>query len=126
MSNSLGFNLRIPVFNRFQTRDNTRSAQIAVENNRLEMDKVKIELRKRVEQAFHNAVGAQSKWKATQKSEISGKEAFRFAQEKFDNGRANAYELFQAKSNLTQVLSEQAQAKHEYAFRLKILELLKE
>lgn len=124
MSNSLGFNLRIPIFNRFQTRNNIRSAELAVENNRIEMDKVKIELRKRIEQAFHNAVGAQSKWKATQKSEISGKEAFRFAQEKFDNGRANAYELFQAKSNLTQVLSEQAQAKYEYAFRLKILEML--
>ncbi len=125
MSNSLGFSLRIPIFNRFQTRDNIRSAQIAVENNRIEMDKVKIELRKRVEQAFHNAVGAQSKWEATRKSEISSKEAFRFAQEKFDNDRANAYELFQAKSNLTQVLSEQAQAKYEYAFRLKILEFLK-
>ncbi len=125
MSNSLGFNLRIPIFNRFQTRDNIRSAQIAVENNRIEMDKVKIELRKRIEQAFHNAVGAQSKWNATRKSEIAGREAFRFAQEKFDNDRANAYELFQAKSNLTQVLSEQAQAKYEYAFRLKILEMLK-
>jgi outer membrane protein len=125
MSNSLGFSLRIPIFNRFQTRDNIRSAQIAVENNRIEMDKVKIELRKRIEQAFHNAVGAQSKWEATRKSEISSKEAFRFAQEKFDNDRANAYELFQAKSNLTQVLSEQAQAKYEYAFRLKILEFLK-
>jgi outer membrane protein len=90
------------------------------------MDKVKIELRKRIEQAFHNAVGAQSKWKATQKSEKASREAFRFAQEKFDTGRANAYELFQAKSNLTQVLSEQAQAKYEYAFRLKILEMLKE
>ena len=66
MSNSLGFSLRIPIFNRFQTRDNIRSAQIAVENNRIEMDKVKIELRKRIEQAFHNAVGAQSKWKATE------------------------------------------------------------
>ncbi|HHU97515.1 MAG: TolC family protein [Bacteroidota bacterium] len=126
MSNSLGFSLRIPIFNRFQTRDNIRSAQIAVENNRIEMDKVKIELRKRIEQAFHNAVGAQSKWKATRKSEISSQEAFRFAQEKFDNDRANAYELSQAKSNLTQVLSEQAQAKYEYAFRLKIVEMLKE
>ncbi len=124
MSNSLGFNLRIPIFNRFQTRNNIRSAELAVENNRIEMDKIKIDLRKRIEQAYHNAVGAQSKWKATQKSEISGKEAFRFAQEKFDNGRANAYELFQAKSNLTQVLGEQAQAKYEYAFRLKILEML--
>ncbi len=125
MSNSLGFNLQIPIFNKFQTRSSIRSAELSVANNQLEIDKVKIDLRKRIEQAFHNAVGAQSKWKATQKSEISGLEAFRFAQEKFDNGRANAYELFQAKSNLTQTLADQAQAKYEYAFRLKLLELLK-
>ena len=125
MSNSLGFSLRIPIFNKFQTRNSIRTAKLAMENNRLEIDKVKIDLRKRIEQAYQNAVGAQSKWKATQKSEIANKEAFRFAQEKFDGGRANAYELFQAKSNLTQTLSDQAQAKYEYAFRLKILELLK-
>ena len=125
MSNSLGFSLRIPIFNKFQTKNSIRSAELAAENNRLEIDKVKIDLRKRIEQAYHNALGAQSKWKATQKSELSGQEAFRFAQEKFDNGRANSYELFQAKSNLTQTLSDQAQAKYEYAFRLKILELLK-
>lgn len=126
MSNSLGFSLRIPIFNKFQIKNNIRLAQLAVANNQLEIDKVKIDLRKRIEQAYHNAVGAQSKWRATQKSEISGQEAFRFAQEKFDNGRANSYELFQAKSNLTQTLSDQAQAKYEYAFRLKILELLKD
>lgn len=125
MSNSLGFSLQIPIFNKFQTKNSIRTAELAAENNRLEIDKVKIDLRKRIEQAYHNALGAQSKWKATQKSEISGQEAFRFAQEKFDNGRANSYELFQAKSNLTQTLSDQAQAKYEYAFRLKILELLK-
>jgi len=126
MSNSLGFSLRIPIFKQVpdprqhSLRPNRRG------EHRIEMDKVKIELRKRIEQAFHNAVGAQSKWKATRKSEISSQEAFRFAQEKFDNDRANAYELSQAKSNLTQVLSEQAQAKYEYAFRLKIVEMLKE
>ncbi|MEA5043591.1 MAG: TolC family protein [Petrimonas sp.] len=125
MSNSLGFSLRIPIFNKFQTRDNIRLAELAAANNQLEIDKVKIDLRKRIEQAYQNALGAQSKWRATQKSELSGREAYRFAQEKFDNGRANPYELFQAKSSLTQTLSDQAQAKYEYAFRLKILELLK-
>ena len=125
ISNSLGFSLQIPIFNRFQTRNNIRLAEIAVSNSLLEIDKVKIELRKRIEQAYHNAVGAESRWHAAQKSEISGEEAFRFAQEKFDNGRANSYELYQAKNNLTKILSDMAQAKYEYAFRLKILELLK-
>ncbi|MGI6048894.1 MAG: TolC family protein [Petrimonas sp.] len=125
MSNSLGFSLRIPIFNKFQTKNNIRAAQLAVENNLIEIDKIKIDLRKRVETAYYNAVGAQSKWNATQKAETYGREAFRFAQEKFDNGRANSFELTQAKSNLTQTLADQAQAKYEYAFRLKILELLK-
>ena len=125
ISNSLGFNLRIPIFNKFQTKNNIRSAQLAVENNLIEIDKIKIDLRKRVETAYYNAVGAQSKWNATQKAETFGREAFRFAQEKFDNGRANSFELTQAKSNLTQTLADQAQAKYEYAFRIKILELLR-
>lgn len=124
MSNSLGFSLQIPIFNKFKTRNNIKTAKLAAENNRIEMDKVKIDLRKRIEQAFENAKGAQSKWKATEKAEKAGLESYRFTQEKFDNGRANSFELFQAKSNLTQTLADQAQAKFEYAFRLKILELL--
>jgi outer membrane protein len=126
MSNSVGFSLRIPIFNRFQVRNSIRTAQIAVENNRLEMDKTKLDLRKRIEQAYYNALGANSRWEAAKKSEIAGREAYRFAEQKFENGRANSYELFQAKNNLTQVLGEVAQAKYEYAFRLKILELLKD
>lgn len=126
MSNSIGFNLRIPIFNRFQVRNSIQNAQIAVENNRLEMDKTKLDLRKRIEQAYYNALGAKSRWEAANKSEIAGREAYRFAEQKFESGRANSYELFQAKNNLTQVLSEKAQAKYEYAFRLRMLELLKD
>ena len=126
MSNSVGLSLRISIFNRFQVRNSIRTAQIAVENNRLEMDKTKLDLRKRIEQAYYNALGANSRWEAAKKSEIAGREAYRFAEQKFENGRANSYELFQAKNNLTQVLGEMAQAKYEYAFRLKILELLKD
>ncbi|MDK2838047.1 MAG: outer membrane protein [Bacteroidota bacterium] len=126
MSNSVGFSLRIPIFNRFQVHNSIRTAQIAVENSRLEMDKTKLDLRKRIEQAYYNALGANSRWEAAKKSEIAGREAYRFAEQKFENGRANSYELFQAKNNLTQVLGEMVQAKYEYAFRLKILELLKD
>ena len=126
MSNSLGFSLRIPIFNKFQVRNNAHSAELAIANTRLEMDKAKLELRKQIEQAYYNAVGAKSRWEAAQKSVTASNEAYRFAEEKFENGRANAYELFLAKNNQTQALGEEAQAKYEYAFRLKILELLKD
>lgn len=126
VSNSLGFNLRIPIFNRFQVKNSVQNAEIAIANRRLEMDKTKLELRKRIEQAFFNAVGAESRWAAAQKSVTASNEAYRFAKEKHESGRANSYELFLAKNDQTQALSEEAQAKYEYAFRLKILELLKD
>ena len=125
-STSLGFSLRIPIFNRFQVRNNVRNAKIALEYSRLEIDKTKLDLRKRIEQAYYNAVGAESRWEAAQKSEVASKEAYRFAEQKYDNGRATSYELSQAKTNLARVLADQAQAKYEYVFRLKILELLKD
>ncbi|MDD4777462.1 MAG: TolC family protein [Fermentimonas sp.] len=126
ISNSLGFSLRIPIFNRFQVKNNVQNAEIAIANTRLEMDKTKLELRKRIEQAFYNAVGAESRWQAAQKSVTASNEAYRFAEEKHESGRANSYELFLAKNNQTQALGEEVQAKYEYAFRLKILELLKD
>lgn len=126
MSNSLGFNLRIPLFNKFQIRNSVKNAQLAIANTQLEMDKTRIDLRKKIEQAYYNAIGAKSRWEAAQKSVEASQESYRFAEEKYESGRANSYELFLAKNNLTRVLGEEAQAKYEYAFRLKILELLKD
>lgn len=125
-STSLGFSLNIPIFNKFQVRNSVKNAQIALEYSKLEIDKTKLDLRKRIEQAYYNAIGAESRWEAAQKSEVASKEAYRFAEQKYENGRATSYELSQAKSNLARVLSDQAQAKYEYVFRLKILELLKD
>ena len=126
ISNSLGFNLRIPIFNKFQIRNSVHSAELAIANSRLEMDKTRLELRKNIEQAYYNAIGAKSRWEAAEKSITASNEAYRFAEQKYENGRANAYELFLAKNNLTQALGEEVQAKYEYAFRLKILELLRD
>ena len=123
MSTSLGFTLNIPIFNRFSTRSNVRSAQLGVENSRLEIENTKIALRKTIQQAYQNAVAAQSRWTAAEKSEKSAQEAFRFMEQKEAAGRATQYELFQAKNNLTQVLSEKTQAKYEYVFRTMILEM---
>lgn len=126
MSTTLGFSLTIPIFNKFQVRNSVNNAQLAITYTRIEMDKTRIELRKRIEQAYYNAIGAESRWEAAQKSVAASREAYRFTEEKHEGGKANSYELFLAKNNLTQALGEEAQAKYEFAFRLKILELLKD
>jgi len=121
----ISLNLSIPIFNRYAIRNNVRSAELGVKSSNISMDNARLELKKSVQQAYYNALGAKSRWDAALKSETASREAYRFTNQKFEAGRATLYELYQAKSNLTQVLSEQAQAKYEYFFRIKLLELLK-
>ncbi|MEI8271643.1 MAG: TolC family protein [Paludibacter sp.] len=125
MSAQIGLNLRIPIFNKFEVRNGVRSAELGVKSSKISMDNAKLELKKSIQQAYYNALGAKSRWDAAQKSEVASREAYRFTNQKYEGGKATLYELYQAKSNLTQVLSEGAQAKYQYFFRVKMLELLK-
>ena len=125
MSGSVGFNLNIPIFNRFDTKNRVATAKLGVENSKLELENTKKELFKTIQQAHQNALAAKERWKAAEKSVKATQEAYRYAEQKYDSGRATQYEIFQVKNNYSQVLSEQTQAKFEYAFRVRILELLK-
>ncbi len=125
MSTMISLNLQIPIFNKFAVRNNVRTAQLGVESSKISVINAKLELKKSIQQAYYNALGAKSRWDAANKSEVASREAYRFTNQKYEAGRATLYELYQAKSNLTQVLGEQAQAKYEYFFRIKLLELLK-
>ncbi len=123
-NSGIGLNLNIPIFNKFEVKNRVRSARLDVESSKLAIEDVKLELRKTIQQAYQNAVAAKARWEAADKSEKAALEAYRFASQKYEAGRASQYELFQAKNNLTQVLSEQTQAKFEYIFRIRILEIL--
>lgn len=125
LSTALGFRLSIPVFNRFEVKNRVKSAKLEVENSKIEMEKTKIELRKTIQQAYFNAIASKNRWESSQKSVRANEEAFRFASQKFESGRANQYEVNIAKNNLAQSISEQTQAKYEYVFRMKLLELMR-
>ncbi len=125
LSTKVGFSLQIPIFNRFEVKNRVSTSKLAIESSKLDIENVKLELRKIIQQAYQNALAAQARYIAAQKSEIASKEAFRYAEQKYEAGRASVYELYQAKSNLTQVLSELSQSKYEYVLRIKVLELLK-
>ena len=125
LSTNVGFSLQIPIFNRFEVKNRVSASKIAIESSKLDIENVKLELRKTIQQAYQNAQAAQARYTAAQKSEIASKEAYRYAEQKYEAGKASVYELYQAKSNLTQVLSELSQSKYEYVLRIKVLELLK-
>jgi len=126
LSTGVGLNLNVPIFNRFEVRNRVSTAQLNVESTRLAMENTKLELRKVIEQAHQNALAAKTRWNAAGRLEVAARETYRFTNQRYENGRATYYELFQAKNNLTQTLSEQTQAKYEYIFRVKILKILNE
>lgn len=125
IQSGINLGLSIPIFNKFQTRSQVENAKLTMENAKIEIDKTKLELRKSIEQAYYNAIAAKNSWESAKISVKASEEAYRFASQKFDAGKTNQFETNQAKTNLAQALSEQTQAKYEYAFRLKLLELMK-
>lgn len=119
---TVGFSLSIPLFNRFQVRNNVRSARINIRNRELMMENSKKVLYKEIQQAYYNATAAQEKYNSSGKSVMASKEAFKYAQERYDAGKSTVFEFSEAKTKYAQSLSEQTQAKYNYIFRTKILD----
>jgi len=124
-SKTLGFRLSIPIFNRFETRNRIRNAQLQKSTYSIYLEENKKNLYKDVQQAYYNAIAAENKYIAGKSAVIASETAFRLSQEKYENGKANSFEFNEAKTNLMKVQSEQVQAKYEYIFRIKILDFYK-
>lgn len=119
---TVGFSLSIPIFNRFQVRNNVRAARINIINRELMMDNAKKVLYKEIQQAYYNATAAQEKYISSDKSVIASREAFTYAQERYDAGKSTVFEFSEAKTKYAQSLSEQTQSKYNFIFRAKILD----
>jgi outer membrane protein len=121
-SKYIGFSLNIPIFNRFETRNNIRSAKLNVKNQEWQLENTKKTLYKEIQQAYYNATGAQEKYKSAAVALESAKKAYEFAKEKFENGRSTTYEFNDASNNLLKASANVSQAKYDYIFRKKILD----
>ena len=119
---AIGVTLSIPIFNRFQVRNNVRSARVAITNRELMMDNSKKVLYKEIQQAYFNATAAQEKYIASEKSVDASKEAFVYAEERYAAGKSTVFEYNESKTKYSQSMAEQAQAKYNFIFRTKILD----
>lgn len=119
---TIGFTLSIPLFNRFQVRNSVRQAKIGIHNQELLMENAKKTLYKEIQQAYFNATAAQEKYLASGKSVDASKEAFRYAEDRYNAGKSTVFEFNEAKTKYAQSLVEQAQAKYNFILRAKILD----
>ena len=122
---SIAFSLSVPLFNRFATRNRVRTARLQHFNQYLKLDNAKKVLYKEIQQAWYNALAAESKYNSSEVAVKASEESFRLMNEKFNNGKATFVEYNEAKLNMTKALSDKLQSKYEYLFRTKILDFYK-
>ena len=116
-SQSIGLNLSIPIFNRFQTRNNIRSARIDQENQQLQLENTKKTLYKEIQQVYYNALNAQTKEKSSEEALQSTKDAFQLMQAKYENGKATITEFNESKNNYLKSESDLVQARYENLYQ---------
>ena len=117
-----GLNLNVPIFNRFTTRNNVRTARLNTLLQELQLDNSKKALYKEIQQAYYNALTSGEKYKSAEAAYRSAEKSFGYMQEKLDNGRATTYEYNESKTGMTRALSNCTQAKYDFILRKKILE----
>jgi outer membrane protein len=118
----LGLQMNVPIFNKFSSKIQVDNAKIQVLNFELELESARKVLRQQIETAQTTAVTSYNRFKAAEKAVASMKEAFRYAEEKYNVGMVNAVEYNTAKTNLLKSASDLLKGKYEFIFRTKIID----
>ena len=121
-SQYVGLSLRIPIFSRFSTRNQVRSAQLNYHNQLLSLENAKKSLYKEIQTAYYNAVTSQSKYASSEEAAVSARQAFDLTREKYENGKANITEYNESKSRCLRAESDFLQARYEYLYQSRLLD----
>ena len=81
--------------------------------------------RQEIQQAYYNALGAESKLQSSRTADEAAEASFLLMKEKYANGKANATEYNEARTNWMKAVSDRIQAKYDFIFRTKILDFYK-
>lgn len=121
LSTYLGFSLRIPIFDGFNTRNSVRRAQLQKTNAELSYDQRNVDLYKDIQLAYYQAVGARERYQTAGETLEKTRLSFESTRERFNLGRATQADYEQAKNNLFRTEISRIQAHYEYLMRHRIL-----
>ncbi len=119
----VGFTLNVPIFDRLETRNNVRTAKLQFEQQKIQAENVRKMLYKEIQQAYYNAVAAKEKFISSQTAETSAKEAFELETAMYEAGKSTGTSFNEAKTNYMQAASNLAQARCEFLYHARLLEL---
>jgi outer membrane protein len=121
-SQSFGLSLNIPIFSRFSNRNELRTAQLSYNNQQLQLDNVKKQLYKEIQQAYYNALASQTRYQSSVVAAESANASFELVREKYEGGKANITEFNEAKNRYLEAESNLIKYRYEYIFQSSLLD----
>ncbi len=117
-----GFNVSIPIFNRWQTRNQIEQRRIDFRNAELRLEDFRQEVFLELQQAYNDYMGYAKELEATEKALIAAEKAYETEQERYNVGSATLIELTNANNEFIRASSNRIQAIYQFVFQEKVLD----
>ena len=117
-----GFQVNVPVFNGWSSKNNVKRSKIGLERAKLQMESTKLELETAINQAYVDVKTFSKAYEAAEKTLEAREVAYQYAKDRFDVGLLNAFDFGQSQARLDDARANVIRSKYDYIFRLKILE----
>lgn len=115
-------NLGIPIFSRYQNKTAVARSRIQEENSKLGLEQAKLDLESNIQRSFTDAQAAFKAFVAAEKSLKSQELAFENAQDRYNIGVMNSFELEQSRVRFINAESSLINAKYDFVFKTKVLD----
>ncbi len=122
MNEMIGLNLNIPIFNGWRSRSSVAQAKIGIANANLDLQLIKNNMYKTIQQAYNDASSALNKHKASKKKVDATSESFKYSEQKFNVGLINSVDYNNAKKENNNALAELVQSKYDFVFRMTVID----
>ncbi|HYJ62174.1 MAG TPA: TolC family protein [Parafilimonas sp.] len=124
-SQAIGLQLNVPIFNGRQARTNYERAKLNLENSQLQSRADNLTLQQNIYTAYSNAVSALAKYNATGKAVETQQYAYDLGTKRYNIGLMSTIDYITLQTNLFTAKINQAAAKYDYIFKVKVLEFYK-
>lgn len=122
VTRSIGFNLQIPIFNRWNNKTTIQSAEVQLKNSRLELDNIRFQISEEIRQAYNDYISISKELESTEKALIAAERAYETEQQRYEVGANTLIELNQANANYVQAQSNRVQSVYNFIFQEKLLD----
>jgi outer membrane protein len=121
-SQYVGLSLQVPIFQRFSTRNQVRTAEINWRGQQIQLESVKKSLYKEIQQAYYNAVNSQARYNGSRESAESAREHYELTEEKYKVGKAGIADYNDARNSWLRAESEHIQARFQCLYQTRLLD----